>query len=56
MTGKKNTPIYRGRLQIKDGEKMREIKEVYFAPGVNMISREYEIILHSRIFDEGEEV
>ena len=56
VAGRKNTPIYRGSLLIKDGTKMRKIKEVYFAPSVHMISREYEVILHSSMFEEGEEI
>ena len=56
MTGSKKVLLYKGSLQIIAGEKRKEIKEVYFAPSANMISREYMMILHSRIFDEGEEV
>lgn len=56
LTGSKKVLLYKGSLQIVEGEKRKEIKDVYFAPSANMISREYTMILHSRIFDEGEEV
>ena len=53
LSGKKKILLYKGSLTIKEG-KTRRIKEVYFAPSANILSREYTMILHSRIFNEGE--
>ncbi len=55
MSGRKTLPLYKGTLWIKNGKASRE-KEVYFAPSTNMITREYKVLLHSRILEEGEEV
>lgn len=54
MAGARKAPLYKGCLSIRVEGKKIEIKEVYFSPSVNMISREYAMILPSRIFDEGE--
>ena len=56
ISGAKKVCVYKGGLEIKIDGKVRKIKEVYFAPSRNIISREYSMILHSRIFDEGEEL
>lgn len=56
MAGAKRIALYKGALEIEKRGKTRRIEEVYFAPSANMISKEYTILLHSRIFDEGEEV
>lgn len=52
LTGEKRTTLYKGELQIKgkDGKKRR--KQVYFALSVNMISREYKILLNAGIWHE----
>lgn len=50
MTGMRRVPLYKGELEIKTGGEIRRVKEVYFALSTNMISREYHLILHSRIF------
>lgn len=55
ISGRKKIPLYKGSLTIKE-KPTRQIKEVYFAPSANILSREYTMILHSRIFDEGEEI
>ena len=56
MTGVRKVRLYKGALEIEGKGKTIKIKEVYFAVSGNIISREYTMILHSRIFDEGEEV
>ena len=56
VSGKRKICLYKGALTIKTGEKRKKIKEVYFSPSTNILSREYSMILHSRIFDEGEEL
>ena len=56
MSGERKILLYKGGLEIMANGKRRVIQEVYFAPSANMISREYTMILHSRIFDEGEEI
>jgi hypothetical protein len=56
VTGVKKAVLYKGSLQIKMGKKTRTLHEVYFSPSVNMISREYTVLLHSRIFEEGEDL
>ena len=56
MSGEKKVLLYKGGLEIITNGKRRVIEKVYFAPSANMISREYTMILHSRIFDEGEEI
>lgn len=42
LGGEKNLPLYKGALTVKGKEKT----QVYFAPAVNMISREYELLLN----------
>ncbi len=42
--------LYRGQVRV-EGEKATYDKEVYFALGRNRIGREYDLILHSRIFE-----
>ena len=55
VSGEKKIRLYKGSLTIKE-KPIRRIKEVYFAPSVNILSKEYTMLLHSRIFDKGEEV
>ena len=55
VSGEKKILLYKGSLTIKE-EPIRRINEVYFAPSVNILSKEYAMILNSRIFDKGEEV
>ena len=50
LGGTKTLCLYKGALTVLDGEN-GEKKDVYFASSTNMISREYKMILHSRIFD-----
>jgi len=42
LGGEKKLPLYKGVLTVKGKEKT----QVYFAPAVNMISREYELLLN----------
>lgn len=51
LGGEKALPLYRGELEISTKEKTLK-KEVYFSPSARMISREYSILLHSRILEE----
>ena len=54
LGGVKTLPLYKGELSIFD-EKRRIVKrEAYFAPSSNMISREYKMILSSRILQDVE--
>ena len=55
LSSEKKMLLYKGVLTIKTDEGIKT-KEVYFSPSANIVSREYTMILHSRIFDEGEEV
>lgn len=50
LSGEKKLPVCLGELQVENGAK----KEVYFSPSVNMLKREYKLLLHSRIFDNEE--
>ena len=52
MSGEKKVRLFKGSLEIKMDEGVREIREVYFAPTANMIQREYKILLHAS-FEEG---
>ncbi len=52
QAGECRVPLYRGSVRIEYGGN-RQKKEVYFARSANMISREYKILLNSRIW-EGE--
>ena len=54
MAGTKKVPLYKGALRIETKEGVREINEVFFALSANIVSREYKLILHSRIFEIGE--
>ena len=56
MAGVKKITLYKGILEIEEKGRIRMVKEVYFAPSANMISKEYTLLLHSRIFEEGEEI
>ena len=51
LAGVKNIPLVKGGLEIRTDEGVRQIKEVYFAVSTNMISKEYTILLHSRILE-----
>ncbi len=51
LAGTKKTPLVKGSLEIRTGEGVRQIKEVYFAVSANMISKEYTMLLHSRILE-----
>ena len=53
LSGEKTLPLYKGEIAIKNKEKTVK-KEVYFSPSARMISREYAVLLHSRIFEEQE--
>ncbi len=45
LGGEKRLPLYKGDLTVKGQEK----RVVYFAPAANMITREYELLLHGGI-------
>lgn len=51
MSGEKTLRLFKGEIEIKTAEKTIN-REVYFAFSGNMLSREYKLILHSRIFEE----
>lgn len=53
VTGVKNISLIKGEIEIRTKEGVRRIKEVYFAVSSNMISKEYSIILYSRILERG---
>lgn len=48
LSGEKKVPLYKGKLTVKGKEKD---KWVYFAPSANMITREYELLLHNGIIE-----
>ena len=50
MSGVKKVPLYLGNLCVYDGQKNTETA-VYFAPSMNMIGREYKILLSARILE-----
>ena len=51
MSGEKKLRLFQGKVALKTNGKRLE-KEVYFAVSGNMLSREYKLILSSRIFEE----
>ncbi len=51
VNGVKKTRLFKGELTIKEKQAFC-VKEVYFAPAVNMLSRGYKLLLNSRIFEE----
>lgn len=48
VDGEREIPLYDGILRLQLGKKQTE-KRVYFSPSRNIISREYEIILHASL-------
>lgn len=52
MSGVKKTPLYKGEIAVRTGQKEYVEKQVYFALGANMINREYKILLNAGIFGE----
>ena len=52
MSGEKSLSLYQGTLEIEEKGKVFRIEKVYFAVSANMLSREYKLLLHSRIFEE----
>lgn len=55
LTGEKEMPLCIGELSVKiGGGKTKEVrqKKVYFAPSANMITREYDLLLNARIFED----
>ena len=56
VSGERKIRLYKGALTVKTDKKSIKLKEVYFSPSANILSREYSMLLHSRIFDEGEEI
>ncbi len=52
MSGVKKVRLYQGALEIEEKGKVFRAEKVYFAVSVNMLSREYKLLLHSRIFEE----
>jgi hypothetical protein len=51
LGGETKLPLYKGELAVKAKEKTVK-REVYFSPSARMISREYSVLLHSRILEE----
>lgn len=51
VTGVKKAPLIKGSLEIDVKEGIQRVNEVYFAVSSNMISKEYTMILHSRILE-----
>ena len=51
VTGERKTPLYQGEMQIKTAQGICTVKKVYFAPSVNMVKREYKILLNAGIFE-----
>lgn len=49
VSGEKTARLYKGVLRTENGE-----REAYFSPAANMISREYKLLLHARIFERRE--
>ena len=52
LNGNKKTRVYEGGLEIEENGKIFVCKRVYFAVATNMLSREYKVLLNSRIFEE----
>ncbi len=50
MSGEKTLRLFKAEIEIKTREKTVK-REAYFALSVNMLSRGYKLILHSRIFE-----
>jgi hypothetical protein len=50
LGGEKKLPLFSGIIRMKNGEKSVE-KSVYFAVAGHMVKREYQLILHSEIFE-----
>ena len=50
--GEKKVRLYKGSLEITTDDGKREIKEVYFSPSVNIVAKEYKILLHCSIGEE----
>lgn len=53
LAGEKQTVLYTASLKMYDGRRLVFAGEVYFAPSVNMIGKEYKILLN-RMLMEGE--
>ncbi len=56
LNGEKKHRLYKGELEIENALGARIKKSVYFAPSAHMLSREYKLLLPSRIFEaDGED-
>lgn len=55
IAGDKKQRLYKGELQIQTKKGVFTVKEVYFSPSTNMLSRDYKLLLNSRIFEENEQ-
>lgn len=55
IAGEKKQKLYKGELQMQTKEGKFTLKEVYFSPSANMLSRGYKLLLNSRIFEENEQ-
>lgn len=55
LGGTKIMRLYKAELQIRTKEGVFTVKQVYFSPSANMLSREYKLLLNSRIFEKGQE-
>jgi hypothetical protein len=52
VSGEKRVRLYQGSLKIEENGKALRVEKVYFAVSPNMLSREYKLLLNSRIFEE----
>lgn len=55
LAGEREIPLRIGVLSVKIGrgkEKEKREKRVYFAPSANMITREYNLLLNARVFED----
>ncbi len=52
MSGEKRLFLYCGQLRVKRNGEWIEKKEVYFARGGNMVSREYQMLLNACVLEE----
>lgn len=55
IAGEKKHRLFKGELQIWTERGKFVVKEVYFSPSANMLTRGYKLLLNSRIFEENEQ-
>ena len=51
ISGQKTLPLYKGNIEVFTKEKTL-CKEVYFAPSIHMISKEYSVLLPAEVLEE----